>query len=58
MKPIPVAPRQIPFHAGYSYFQLEPHSEYWNELKHSGGFAIHVGGDFPGLVLEFWAIRQ
>jgi type VI secretion system protein ImpJ len=58
MKPMPVAPRQIPFHSGYSYFQLEPHSEFWNELKHSGGFAIHVGGDFPGLSLEFWAIRQ
>ena len=58
MKPMPVAPRQIPFHSGYSYFQLEPQSEFWNELKHSGGFAIHVGGDFPGLILEFWAIRQ
>ncbi len=58
LKPMPVAPRQIPFHAGYSYFQLEPHSDFWNELKHSGGFAIHVGGDFPGLILEFWAIRQ
>lgn len=58
MKPMPVAPRQIPFHTGFSYFQLEPHSDFWNELKHSGGFAIHVGGDFPGLILEFWAIRQ
>ncbi len=58
MKPLPVAPRQIPFHSGFSYFQLEPQSEFWNELRHSGGFAIHVGGDFPGLVLEFWAIRQ
>ncbi len=58
LKPLPVAPRQIPFHTGYSYFQLEPKSDFWNELKHSGGFAIHVGGDFPGLILEFWAIRQ
>ncbi len=58
LKALPVAPRQIPFHSGYAYFELEPQSEFWNELKHSGGFAIHVGGDFPGLVLEFWAIRQ
>ena len=57
LQPLPVAPRQIPFHAGFCYFQLEPKSEYWNELKQSGGFAIHVGGDFPGLELEFWAIR-
>ena len=58
LKPLPVAPRQIPFHSGFCYFQLEPKSEFWNELKHSGGFAIHVGGDFPGLTFEFWAIRQ
>lgn len=58
MKPLPVAPRQIPFHSGFTYFQLDPQSDFWNELQHSGGFALHVGGDFPGLELEFWAIRQ
>lgn len=58
LKPLPVAPRQIPFHSGYSYFELEKHSDFWKELQHSGGFALHVGGDFPGLELEFWAIRQ
>lgn len=58
LKPLPVAPRQIPYHSGYAYFQLDPQSDFWNELKQSGGFAIHVGGDFPGLDLEFWAIRQ
>lgn len=58
LKPLPVAPRQIPFHSGFTYFQLEPQSDFWNELKHSGGFALHVGGDFPGLELELWAIRQ
>lgn len=58
LAPIPVAPRQIPFHTGFSYFQLDPRSEFWKELKQSGGIAIHVGGDFPGLTLEFWAIRQ
>lgn len=58
LKPMPVAPRQIPYHSGYTYFQLDPQSDFWNELKQSGGFAIHIGGDFPGLELEFWAIRQ
>lgn len=58
IKPLPVAPRQIPFHAGYTYFQLDQQSDFWNELKHSGGFALHIGGDFPGLELEFWAVRQ
>jgi len=57
VRPLPVAPRQIPFHAGYVYFELDPASEYWTGLKNSGGFALHVGGDFPGLKMEFWAIR-
>jgi len=58
LKPLPVAPRQIPYHSGYTYFQLDQQSDFWSELKHSGGFALHVGGDFPGLEIEFWAIRQ
>ena len=58
IKPLPVAPRQIPFHSGYNYFELERQSEFWKELQNSGGFALHIGGDFPGLELEFWAIRQ
>jgi type VI secretion system protein ImpJ len=55
--PIPVAPRQIPFHAGYAYFELDQSHELWDQLKNSGGVAIYVPGDFPGLTMEFWAIR-
>lgn len=55
---LPVAPRQIPFHAGYSYFELNKQSELWAKMSVSGGFAIHVGGSFPELELEFWAIRK
>jgi type VI secretion system protein ImpJ len=51
------APRQIPFHAGNTYFELDRNSEHWRALKNSGGFALHVGGEFPDLQLEFWAIR-
>ncbi len=58
LKPLPVAPRQIPFRSGYCYFELEKNSTFWKELQTSGGFALHIGGDFPGLELEFWAIRQ
>ena len=58
LKPLPVAPRQIPFRSGYCYFELERNSPFWKELQNSGGFALHVGGDFPGLEMEFWAIRQ
>ena len=56
--PVPVAPRQIPFHAGFAYFELDQTSELWEQLKTSGGLALHVAGEFPGLSMELWAIRS
>jgi type VI secretion system protein ImpJ len=58
VNPIPVAPRQIPFHAGFVYFELDQSHELWTQLKTSGGIALHVSGEFPGLALELWAIRS
>jgi type VI secretion system protein ImpJ len=55
---MPVAPRQIPFHAGFVYFELDQSNELWSQLNTSGGVAMHVAGEFPGLALEFWAIRS
>jgi type VI secretion system protein ImpJ len=55
---IPVAPRQIPVHAGFVYFELDQSHELWKQLAASGGVAFHVAGDVPGLALEFWAIRS
>lgn len=58
LRPMPVAPRQIPFHAGFTYFELETRgNDMWKQLEASGGMAMHVAGDFPGLELEFWAVR-
>jgi type VI secretion system protein ImpJ len=56
--PVPVAPRQIPFHAGFAYFELDQTSELWEQMKTSGGLAMHIAGEFPGLAMEFWAIRS
>ncbi len=58
LKPLPVAPRQIPFRSGYTYFELNQHGQYWKEMAQSGGFAMHVGGEFPNLEMEYWAIRR
>lgn len=58
LRALPVAPRQIQYHAGYAYFELERGSEYWADLASSGGFAIQVGAEFPGLDMKFWAIRS
>ena len=55
---LPVAPRQIPYHSGFAYFELNRNSEFWRELQQSGGFAIHVGGEYPNLEVEFWAVRE
>jgi type VI secretion system protein ImpJ len=57
LRSMPVAPRQIPFHAGFNYFELERGGELWEQLERSGGMAMHIAGDFPGLELEFWGIK-
>jgi len=63
LRPLPVAPRQIPFHAGYTYFELDksrrPNDpvDYWKDLEASRMLVMHVAGDFPGLSLQLWAIR-
>jgi type VI secretion system protein ImpJ len=53
-----VAPRQIPYHAGCVYFELDRSGELWKGLKTSGVIALHQAGDLPGLVMELWAIRS
>ncbi|MDA8486376.1 type VI secretion system baseplate subunit TssK [Pseudomonas resinovorans] len=58
VRPLPVAPRQIAFHANKTYFILELSPEDLSELERSGGFAFHVSGEFAELELNFWAIRN
>ncbi|GHC16205.1 type VI secretion system baseplate subunit TssK [Aidingimonas halophila] len=58
LEPLPVAPRELPYHAGYSYFQLDRQSQAWRMLEGASGFAFHVAGEFPGLEMQFWAIRS
>jgi type VI secretion system protein ImpJ len=58
LRALPVAPRQLPFHAGYTYFELDDKSDAWASLGSSAGMALHVAGEFPGLAMECWAIRR
>ncbi len=53
-----VAPRALPYHSGYTYFELEKTGDLWQNMEKSSAFALHVAGDFPDLKLEFWAIRN
>jgi type VI secretion system protein ImpJ len=57
LRNLPVAPRQIPYHAGFLYFELERGGDLWKLLEQSGALAMHIAGEFPGLELEFWAVR-
>ena len=58
MRPLPVAPRQIPYSANVVYFELDSDTPIWGRMTTSGGIAVHVAGDYPGLKMELWAIRQ
>ncbi len=56
--PLPVAPRHLPYHAGYVYYQLDQSSDAWRMLQHASGVAFHVAGAFDDLELQFWAVRN
>jgi type VI secretion system protein ImpJ len=51
-------PPEIPYRSGYFYFELSKNDVLWDELQQSKGLAIHVSGNFPGLVIELWAINR
>jgi len=53
-----VVPRQIPYHANYIYFALNREHDLWQKLDKSAGIAFHVSGEFPGIQLELWAIKD
>lgn len=52
-----VAPRELPYHNGYVYFELDKQTELWERFDDSSGMAFHIAGDFPNIDLEFWAIK-
>ena len=56
---LPVAPRHLPYHAGYTYFQLDSASEEWaSMMQKTTGFGFHIAGNFPDLEIEFWALKR
>lgn len=57
LRSLPVAPRQIPYHAGFLYFELDHAGDLWSQAEQSGVLALHIAGEFPGLELELWAVR-
>lgn len=58
LRSLPTVPRELPFHAGFHYFDLERSGELWQTFAQSGNLALFIAGEFPGLELELWAIRS
>jgi type VI secretion system protein ImpJ len=57
LDPLPVAPPRLPYDAAHTYFALDAETPLWRELEATLTLALHVGGEFPGLGLELWAMR-
>jgi type VI secretion system protein ImpJ len=57
IRPLSVAPREMPFMQNAVYFELDQSVELWRSLPRSAAIALHVSGDYSDLHLEFWAIR-
>ena len=55
---LPVPPRQIPYSTGYVYFELLKKGPFWDKISTIGALALHIAGEFPGLKMELWGIRN
>ena len=58
LRSLPVAPRQIPFHTGKAYFELDRANALWKRIAVSNGMALHLAGEFPDFEIELWAIKD
>lgn len=58
VRPLPVLPRQLPYRTGTVYFELDTAAPMWKQLETSGAIALHLAGEFPGLELELWALKE
>ncbi len=55
--PLAVTPRQIPYHANFSYFSINTNDPLWVKLTQSSAIALHLSGNIPGVSIELWAIK-
>ena len=57
IRPLPVAPRQLPFLADATYFELDRGSPHWAQMQNAAAFGIHVSSEFPNLQMQLWSVR-
>jgi len=58
MTTLPTAPRQIPYHANYVYFELHQDHPIWQQIVEANSLCIHVGAKYEDLRLELWSVRS
>ena len=56
MRELVVAHRQVTDEQGQA--RVFHYAVQIGEMELSGGFAFYVSGTFPGLQLQFWAIKE
>ena len=57
IEPMPVAPRQIPYHGNAVYFELQTQGRLWDAIVTNRSIALHIGEQFPELKMDLWAIK-
>ena len=57
LTPRTAAPRQLPYHDGFVYFELDKGAAAWLDVVKAGALALHISGTFPDLGIQLWAIR-
>lgn len=58
LQPLPAAPRHVPWYPGALYVDVGSDHPMWNELMTSAAMALAVVGEFPGLRIEAWGLRD
>jgi type VI secretion system protein ImpJ len=58
IRPLPVAPRQLPFLPDANYFELDRGSPHWAQMQNAAAFGIHISSEFPNLQMQLWAVRS
>jgi type VI secretion system protein ImpJ len=58
LQALSVPPHQILFNAGYIYYELHCDGPLWEHISHHGELAMHIAGEFPGLLIELWGVRN
>jgi len=55
---MPTPPSQIRAISSHVYFYLDRTSPLWPEFSTASGIGMHFSGDWPGLELDLWAVKE